>query len=77
MYSIREDEMYEGLASKSHKKNAFTSKYKDPADIELLTYERTTNQDAFSYFLRLTGADHYYLLMKFIEVWMILRSGCS
>ena len=62
------DEMYEGLKSKSHKKEAVPMQLKDPNDIELLTYERTTDSDAFSYFLKLTGADHYFLLLKFIEV---------
>lgn len=60
--------MYEGLKSRSHKKDEVPSKFKDPSDIELLTYERMTEESAFSYLLKLTGADHYFLLLKFIEV---------
>jgi hypothetical protein len=60
--------MYEGLKSKGLKKDSLPAKFKDPNDIELLTYERTTDSNTFSYFLKLTGADHYFLLMKFIEV---------
>ena len=37
--------MYEGLKSKSVKKDKVPSFYEDPSDIELLTYERTTDGD--------------------------------
>lgn len=60
--------MYEGLASKSHKKSSLPAKYKDNEDLQLFSYERTTDGDIFSYFLPLTGPDHYFLLLKFIEV---------
>ena len=61
--------MYEGLNSKGYKKRAnLPSKYVDSIDLQLLSYERTTEGNSFSYFLRLTGQDHYILLLKFIEV---------
>ncbi len=60
--------MYEGLNSKGFKKSNLPSKYVDTIDMKLLTYERTTDGNSFSYFLRLTGQDHYILLLKFIEV---------
>lgn len=60
--------MYEGLTSKSVKKEAVPSKYIDPIDMQLLSTERTSDNQAFSYFLRLKGPDQYLLLLKFIEV---------
>jgi hypothetical protein len=65
---LSKDEMYEGLNSKGFKKQALPPKYIDPVDTQLLLSERTTEGHAFSYFLRLTGQDHYILLFKFIEV---------
>ena len=62
------DEMYEGLASKGLQKNDIPPAITDPNDKKLLAFERTTDEHAFSYFLRLTGADHYFILLKFIEV---------
>lgn len=69
--------MYEGLKSKGLKKRSLPPKFKDPADIELLTHERTTGGDEFSYLLRLTGPDRYFLLLKFIEVGRVGRRWCT
>ncbi len=69
--------MYEGLSSKSHQKSSLPPKYKESEDLELFNHERTTDEDVFSYFLPLKGPDHYYLLMKFIEVRSFLGRWCT
>lgn len=63
--------MYEGLNSKSLKKSNLPAKYTDPVQVSLLSHERTTDGSEFSYYLSLTGEDHYVLLFKFMEVQII------
>lgn len=58
--------MYEGLTSKSIKKDTLPSQYIDPIDMQLLSTERTTEGSTFSYYLRLKGPDQYLLMFKFI-----------
>ena len=60
--------MYEGLNSKSITKSSLPPQYTDPVEVSLLSHERTTEGYEFSYFLRLSGEDHYVLLFKFMEV---------
>ena len=60
--------MYEGLTSRMALKSQLPPSIIDEEDRKLLITERVTDQDAFSYYFKISSRDHYMLIFKFIEV---------